>query len=242
MQMVTLLIVVSALVGTAAPRVDPQPSGSVVPQKAALYHVMLMRAAPGRLLELMDHLQRQAEEGRAAGSGAPFIMRHSQGDQWDLMLLSLADEGSVSLPERRMMESRVDSLIAWREDLWVRGPTPEVVDATLADAGYFHVEMFVALPGKRAELLAQREMENAYLSGIERPLNLIFVRAGGAAWDMFTLGAYRDLKHFAESADVPDELQQRAAVAAGFEGADRIGTYLRSLIAYHHDTLATAVR
>ncbi len=214
---------------------------AVSQEAAALYHVMLLRAAPGRLLDLIDHLKRQADEGRAAGAGVPFIMRHSQGDQWDLMLLSAAPEGSVTLPERRMIQPRMDSLVAWREDLWASGPGPEVVDAALADAGYFHVEMFVALPGKRAELLQQRKMENAYLRGIERPQNLIFVRAGGAAWDMFTLGAYRDLKHFAESADVPDQAQEREARAAGFEGASRIGTYLRELIAYHHDTLATAV-
>ena len=33
-----------------------------------------------------------------------------------------------------------------------------------------------------------------------------------------------------------------AARAAGFEGDDRIGPYLRSLIQSHHDTLATPVR
>jgi len=38
------------------------------------------------------------------------------------------------------------------------------------------------------------------------------------------------------------EDQEMAARAAGFEGADRIGSYLRSLILYHHDTLAVAIR
>jgi len=33
-----------------------------------------------------------------------------------------------------------------------------------------------------------------------------------------------------------------AARNAGFEGDDRIGPYLRSLIQSHHDTLATPVR
>ena len=239
--MATLLIILSVLAGSATqPVVRPAPTSGGL-QETALYHVMLMRAAPGRLLDLMDHLKVQAETRRAAGRGSSFLMRHSQGDQWDLMLLDLVPDGVVSLPEQRAFEPRLDSLIAWREDLWVRGPDPDAVDAKLSGAGYFHVEMFVALPGKRAELLAQRKMENAFLQEIDRPLNLIFVRAGGAAWDMFTLGAYRDLKHFAESADIPEDVQERAAVAAGFEAANRIGTYLRSLMAYHHDTLATAV-
>ncbi len=52
---------------------------------------------------------------------------------------------------------------------------------------------------------------------------------------------YRDLKHYAESADIPAELQQEAALAAGFEGADRIGTYMRTLIQRHNDTLGGRV-
>ena len=51
----------------------------------------------------------------------------------------------------------------------------------------------------------------------------------------------RDLKHFAESADIPEEKEEEAARHAGFEAANRIGTYLRTLIHQHHDTLAVAV-
>ena len=61
------------------------------------------------------------------------------------------------------------------------------------------------------------------------------------AWDIFTIGCYRDLKHFAESADISEEKEEAAARHAGFEAANRIGTYLRTLIYQHHDTLAVAV-
>ena len=71
---------------------------------------------------------------------------------------------------------------------------------------------------------------------------VIFVRDGGAPWDLFTIGAYRDLKHYAESADVPPAKSEEAARAAGFDGAKGIGPYLRTLISLHHDTLAVAVR
>ena len=47
---------------------------------------------------------------------------------------------------------------------------------------------------------------------------------------------------FAERDDIPPDRSLAAARAAGFEGDDRIGPYLRSLIQSHHDTLATAVR
>jgi hypothetical protein len=46
----------------------------------------------------------------------------------------------------------------------------------------------------------------------------------------------------AESADFSTEQEEAAAKTAGFQAADRIGTYLRSLMAEHHDTLAVAVK
>ena len=81
-------------------------------------------------------------------------------------------------------------------------------------------------------------MENAYLAALGRPTNLLFVRDLGAAWDVITIGAYRGWKHFAERDDIPAERSRAAALRAGFEGDDRIGPYLRSLIQWHHDTLA----
>ena len=58
--------------------------------------------------------------------------------------------------------------------------------------------MFDAVPGKLDELVREREMENAYLAAVGRPRNLIFRREFGAAWDAFTIGAYRDWRHYAE--------------------------------------------
>ena len=68
------------------------------------------------------------------------------------------------------------------------------------------------------------------------------MRDSGAAWDLFTVGGYRDLKHYAESADVPAAKQEEAAKAAGFDGSKAIGPYLRTFIALHHDTLAVAIK
>ena len=132
--------------------------------------------------------------------------------------------------------------IAWQEDVFVTGPPIDEVRARLAKAGFFHVEMFDTLPGKERDLYRQREMENAYLKALSLPENLIFVRDSGAHWDLFTIGAYRDLKHYAENADVPEAKSEEAAKAAGFDGAKGIGPYLRTLISQHHDTLAVAIK
>lgn len=219
----------------AAPAASPSGRSNVV----GLYRVLLVRAAPGRLLELIDH--HRMRFGSRPNSERPYLMRHSQGDQWDLLLLEplggATAESIVLVPE----VAGPDSLVAWREELIAEGPGPESVGHRFREAGFFHVEMFVALAGAREALREQREMENAFLRAIGRPDNLVFTRRGGAGWDVFTIGAYRDLQHFAEPSTVSREGQEAAARAAGFEGSDRIGTYLRTLIASHHDTLAVAV-
>lgn len=91
---------------------------------------------------------------------------------------------------------------------------------------------------KQAELRNQQEMENVYLTELNRVQNLIFVKSTGASWDIFTLGGYRDIKHFAESADIPYGKEEKAAICAGFKGVSDISLYLRSLIYRHNDTLA----
>lgn len=68
------------------------------------------------------------------------------------------------------------------------------------------------------------------------------MRDQGAAWDIFTIGVFRDLKHYAESADVPSQDQQAAARAAGFDSPAQIGPYLRRFIREHHDTLAVGIK
>lgn len=229
----------------------PSPKGPPAAAPETLYRVTLVRAAPGRLLDLIDHYRAYRTALEAAGEPPPFWMRHSQGDQWDLMLLfPMGDYASYYAPDRAARRAEAGAafrrdagpLVAWTEDLFVYGPPLDEVRARFEGMGFFHVEMFKALPGKRTELYRQREMENRYLEGIGRAPNHIFVRDQGGAVDLFTLGYYRDLKHFAESADIPIEEEDRAAKAAGFESVYQISPYLRSLIAWHHDTLAVAVR
>jgi len=216
-----------------------------------LYKTKLVQAAPGRLLDLIELQKALLPEYRNAGDEQPLMMRHSQGDRWDLLLLipikSYADYYSperVSKRNQTLKESqdKMDALIAWQEDVFVYGPPLPEIQKAFASSAFFHVEMFDALAGKQSELFKEREMENAYLKALKRPENLVFVRDQGAAWDLFTIGTFRDLKHFAESAGIAEADQEAAAKAAGFESANRIGPYLRTLISLHHDTLAVSVK
>ncbi|HWX43272.1 MAG TPA: hypothetical protein VN345_19155 [Blastocatellia bacterium] len=223
---------------------------AAAPAPGYLYDARLVQAAPGKLLELIDLYKARAPIYQASGDEPPFWMRHSQGDRWDLMLLfPMSSYAEYYRPDRIEKRKKAETgavplneCVAWQEDVFVYGPPLDEVKKAFTGAGFFHIEMFQSLAGKQAELYKQREMENAYLRILKEPDNLIFVRDRGAAWDLFTIGFYRDLKHYAESADVPQKQQEEAAKAAGFEDARHIGPYLRSLISLHHDTLAVAIK
>jgi hypothetical protein len=218
-----------------------------------LYKVTLVQAAPGRLLDLIDLYKSRAAELKQSGDEPPLWMRHSQGDHWDLMLLfpvgSYAEYYQPARITKRQQAQQAAKLdekfkqqITWQEDLFAYGPPLADLRKAFADGAFFHVEMFVALPGKFAELHKEREMENTYSRALKQPENFIFVRDQGAAWDIFTIGFFRDLKHYAESADALPKDQEAAAKAAGFEAPNQIGPYLRRFIREHHDTLAVAIK
>ena len=229
-------------------------SGVAAADESFLYRATLVQAAPGKLLDLIDLYKSSLPSLVQAGDELPLWMRHSQGDRWDLLLLfpmgSWADYDRPERIARRekaslaspAAQTRLADDIARQEDVFVLGPPLAQVRAAAEKAGFFHVEMFEVLPGRQADLKREREMENAYSKRLGRPQNLVFVRVAGAAWDLFTIGCYRDLKHYAESADISAADQDAAARAAGFAGANDIGPALRALISLHHDTLAVAVR
>lgn len=233
----------------------PTPSAAA---DTTVYRTLFLRAAPGDLLELVELYRDRMPLYRAAGEPEPILARHSQGDHWDLLLIEPV--GSLTAyhsPERlarwrraeatlgydaAAYEAARDRLEAWREELFVAGPDVAEFSARQQDAGFYHLEVFLALAGERDALLRQRQMENDYLGRVGRPDNLIFTRVGGAAWDLFTLGFYRNLQDFATPANVSDAEDDAAARAAGFEGSHTIGSYLRTFLQRHHDTLLNRVR
>lgn len=248
-------LLLAALIASVGPA-NPVP---LTPRQdsTSVYRTLLLRAAPGHLQQVIDSLSKRLDAYDAAGEERPLILRHSQGDHWDLLLLfpigSLADyfggdrdarwqrvAGSGVIAESAF-ERQLEPLISWREEVFVEGPPVSVLRARDEGAGYYHVEMFVALAGRRQDLIEERGMENRYLEAIGRGGNLIFTRLAGAAWDSYTLGLYRDLQHYAEPSPLSDEAIEIAAREAGFEARGAIGTYLRSLIDSHHDTLATRI-
>jgi hypothetical protein len=195
----------------------PTPSTAQNLEGEYLYKVSTVRAASASLSELLDWIAalKDSDYYADAGEHRPFVMRHSQGDQWDLLIIS-------------PMES------------WT-GFYSESAARKREQGAAIHIEMFAAAPGKAQELLEQRRMENAYLSATGQTANMIFRRAAGSDVDVFTIGFHKNLERFAVPASVTDEEKESLAKAAGFKGRFDISFYLRSLISGHHDTLAVKV-
>lgn len=220
-----------------------------------IYKTIAIRAAPGHLLELIDLLKTDIANKNVFSDEAPVLMRHSQGDHWDLLMIvpigNDLEDYFTKENQDRIVQSKTQGQsygsayfnhISWQEEGFYFGPALRLFNNRFNEMGYYHVEMFKALAGKQSELLKQREMENIYLNEIKREPNFIFTKIMGSAVDIFTIGLYRDIKHFAESADIPLEVEDAAAKKAGFESVNTIGSYLRSLLLEHHDTLAGAIR
>ena len=223
-----------------------------------LYRFVLVQAAPGRLLDLIDLYKQRLPVIAAGGDEAPYIVRHSQGDRWDLLVIYPSGSFTAYYSEERVRrrQAAADSsgvsnaafarkfyeLVAWHEDVYVEGPSLAEFRAYVKDLGLVHFEMFQALAGKRDALIEERRMESVFNIARSRPGALIFTHEQGAAWDVITLDGYRNWRHYAESETIPQDLTEAAAKKAGFANADAIGPYMRSLISLHHDTLGTPVR
>lgn len=214
-----------------------------------LYKVTTIRAATGALAELLDWEARlkASEYYEDAGQESPLLMRHSQGDQWDLLVIVpmnswTAYHSEIAAQERRAASAKHAELIAagqglfaFYEDHFAYGPPWPALKTAYGENDFYHIEMFHAAPGKTNELLEQRRMENAYLESTGQTPNMIFRRAAGSDVDIFTIGFHRDFQAFAAPAGVTVEEKERAAKAAGFKSLADISFYLRSLISGHRE-------
>lgn len=220
-----------------------------------LYKVTTIRAATGALADLLDwEAQLKASPYYdEAGQERPLLMRHSQGDQWDLLVIvpmqSWTDYHSQATTQKRSAASAKyakllsagQRFFAFYEDHFAYGPPWSAFEVAYAENSFYHIEMFKAAPGKANELFEQRRMENTYLASTGQTPNMIFRRAAGSDVDIFTIGFHRSFEAFAAPADVTLEEKELAAKEAGFRGLADLSFYLRSLISGHHDTLATKV-
>lgn len=193
--------------------------------------VTTLRAAPGLLPGLID----KARAYRVEQRGRVVIMRHSQGDHWDLLLIEPTGADASQQPD-------FSDLADFQHSFLVEsGTTFKGLNHQAHNAGLYHVEMFRARAGKREALVDQRKRENDYLAATGQVVNAIFTTRFGSDVDVFTIGFHPDLAAMAGGPRVSDAEAETAAREAGFKSREDIGLYMRSLITMHRDTLAVPV-
>jgi hypothetical protein len=202
---------------------------------ADTYLVTTLRASPGQLESLLD----EANVYRAGRDGNVVLMRHSQGDHWDLMLLQPAASAAAA-PGKSQPD--FDLLVDFQMSFLAHSETPfSDLKAQAAGAGLFHIEMFHALAGKKAALIDQRHRENQYLQQTGQTPNAVFVTRLGSDVDVFTLGFHKNMAALDAGPTVSAARAEQIAKQAGFKNRADLGFYLRTLLTSHHDTLAVPV-
>lgn len=196
------------------------------------YAVTTLRASPGQLESLIDDVKSYRDSQR----GKVIILRHSQGDHWDLMLLEPAGSQVTAEHDFGALANFQHSFLADSDAGFVE------LAKQAQENNLYHIEMFHALAGKRAALVDQRQRENDYLAATGQTTNYVFVTRFGSDVDVFTLGFHKNMSAFAGGPTVSDAAAEKAARDAGFKNRSDLGFYLRSLLTRHQDTLAVPVR
>lgn len=221
----------------------------VVVEETGLYRITTLRAAPGLWVDLKALIEGQGEAGSVSAGDRliPYRIRHSQGAQWDFMLIQpVTGWGDYFGSETQQLEaefrSQVAELADFAEDWFVSGPSHDTIRAAYPDAGMFLVEMFRARAGMKDELHDSRVRENAVLAAIEIPPNFVFTGEFGADWDVMTIGFYESFAHYGTAGTgVSEEQREAAARANGYDGMGDLAPQLRTFLTQHNDTLASAM-
>lgn len=209
-----------------------------------LYRVTLLRAAPGEFSRLLEDMQKKAKRGNY------HILRHSQGDHWDLMTIehlgSYAAWFDNSKPKRQTQDKswreHLDRLSSYRAEWFTYGPDKSVIEQGMQNNDLYHVEMFRSLAGHKVKLLHQRKIENDYLRETGQVVNVVFKGDQGSDWDVMTIGFHKNMLSFATGSNMSVDEKDKVAKQVGFKGVADIGPYLRSLLQSHNDTLAVSAR
>lgn len=207
------------------------------------FWVTQYRAAPGKFPVLLELVK--STDWAAFENDSPIMMRHSQGNHWDLMLMGKhndcsSDRCSAAL---RAFDAAANELVDFELSFLAFSPTSWAdLKAKDESTGLYHIEMFQAGAGKHDALMRQRVIENDFIKRIGQNPNEIFEVVYGSDFDIFTIGFYENLQSFAKPANVTQEQTEAAAKAAGFKNRADVSFLLRELIVGHQDTLAVKVK
>lgn len=239
-------VAVSAGAQQAASPAAAQPQGAQASASQELYHVHFVKAAPGKLAELVTAYQ---ESPVAEGEpGPPLVFRHVQGDDWDLLVLTpLGKEetltpGAPSAEQQRWTE-RTRGLRSQHGDTFTAGPPwaqlrPMLVNpssptgtagGTEASGAVYTVTTYRSLPGHRDQLASVL----GRISALYPDRRTILQHVEGAPWEFVVISRFDSWSALGADEAAPAAMLQKQ----GFANNDAISMELRQHVAEHRDTV-----
>lgn len=221
-----------------------------------LYHVHFVKAAPGKLRELIDSYMSEPQDPDTPDR--PLVLRHMQGDDWDLVVLQplgkqttlratppTAEEMAIMTRNRPLRASHTDTFTLgppWSEtrtallsDVGSRATgTPTGTAGSAPSGEIYTVTVYRALPGHRDQLW---QVLNR-ISGLTPGRTITMQHFEGAAWDFVQVSRYDSWAALGESESAPPMERLRAQ---GFSAAEGPSLELREHLAEHRDTVAMRV-
>jgi len=200
-----------------------------------LYHVHVVKAAAGKLSDVIDAYS----NGPAARPGdpqvAPVILRHREGGEWDLMVITPHGKDhtlSADTPpaEVQAFNQKIIPLSDWHGDTFAVGPPWESVQKAILPARGAQGTVYVvtdlrALTGHRQGLRQTLDRIGQQAPG----RTALFAHVEGAPWNFLTITRYDSWADLGQQQTGQSSQQQDPSLD------------LRRDMAVHHDTVATYV-
>jgi hypothetical protein len=229
------LLAFMPLMALQAQESSPAAKSDAAPSKRTdVYHVFVVKAAPGKAKELADWLK---QSDPAHPDAKRIVLRHQEGDSWDYIEIehegakaTVDMNGTPLTPAQRM-------LMDWHNDTFVAGPSWSDFakamgidgDSGKANGAIYVVSDYRAAPGHRDEM---EKMLNEPTPGDTAAGMVLFAHLEGAEWNFLGVVRYDSWDKFAES--------EKSSFAATQKGEG--GWFdLRNHVACHHDTLADRI-
>jgi hypothetical protein len=224
---------------TPAPATPAAQAPAQASSGAELYHVHFVKAAPGKLVEMIDAYVNAPQDPQSPAP--PVILRHREGDDWNLLVLRpLGAEATLRAvaPSADLQQflTRTRGMRALHNDTFAIGPPwAEARKLVLGDeragssgstGGVYVVSVFRSLPGHRDQL----EGVLRKIAGDEPGRQLTLQHLEGGPWEYVTITRYDSWAAFGES-------EQKLGSQTPGPAALALGEHL----AEHHDTIAERI-
>ena len=230
---VIALLAFMPIAALQAQQPSPASKAAAAPKRTDVYHVFIVKAAPGKAKELQEWLK-QPDPQHPDAKG--IVLRHQDGDAWDFVAIEhIGAKATVDLNGAQMTPQQ--RLIAeWHGDTFVGGPSWAdfakalgLDDASKSANSVYVVSDYRAVPGHRDEL---EKMLSETTPGDTASGNVLLSHVEGAPWNFLGIVRYDSMEKFAEG--------EKSSIAQTNKGEG--GWFeIRAHCALHHDTLTDRI-